>query len=347
MPLKGVPLDYGGLPSINSSLVCCSEEWRGVPGKAEKAVDLELVRGEGSPHGWAAEGRTIASVPKDTRSLLARGVYKRPSVNLYDARARLGERSCLADHGIALLPHKSALSDWGDNDIIKRVYYPETANLIKELTGADQCHVLDQKKRGVESQTWGDKDYSDQVHSDLTAGFEWTNGHRGQEPWRLVDGHHFAVYNLWRPVDPWPLRNDHLALLDPATVEPEDIVLYEHHSSADKVDVLRLAHSERHKWIYFPRQTSAEAMIFLQYDSREPNLPLRQIYHASITDPTCPKDYPPRRSIDLRVLCIFGKDTDPERRARYTAQYPPSSQEWLRLDLPYHYQHRARQLSRL
>ena len=67
-------------------------------------------------------------------------------VPIRDPRPIVGEIT-LDRHGFELVRHRSAVSDFYDDDEVKRVYYPEAERLLKAATGASRIFVFDHVTR--------------------------------------------------------------------------------------------------------------------------------------------------------------------------------------------------------
>src|SRR5215510_7275205 len=67
-------------------------------------------------------------------------------VVISDARPLLSQVS-LDEEGFALVRHKSATRDFYDDVEVKRVYYPEAEQLLKEITRADRVFIFDHTVR--------------------------------------------------------------------------------------------------------------------------------------------------------------------------------------------------------
>jgi len=76
--------------------------------------------------------------PGVPRSNLAHEAHR---VRIYDMRPVQSEIS-LDREGFALLEQRSAVRDFWDDDEIRRVYYPEAAQLIASATGRVACSSL-------------------------------------------------------------------------------------------------------------------------------------------------------------------------------------------------------------
>src|SRR5262249_52033329 len=150
-----------------------------------------------------------------------------------DARARAQPPS-LEREGFALVPHRSAVSDFRNAAETARVHGPETQRLLLELTGADQVvlggpGVHRSLARSADSGqlTHSDKIYNSHpayfVHIDINdapaASFE--NRWRPKNLSRPI--RRFAYFNLWRAVSP-PPQDLPLAVCDSRSVSESDLV---------------------------------------------------------------------------------------------------------------------------
>jgi hypothetical protein len=93
-------------------------------------------------------------------------------VQISNARPILREVS-LDEEGFGLLQHKSRVRDFHDDDEVRRVYYKEAEQLLKEVTGADRVHIFDHTVRrripGAEDrQVAGTRQPVPRVHVDHT-----------------------------------------------------------------------------------------------------------------------------------------------------------------------------------
>jgi hypothetical protein len=77
--------------------------------------------------------------------------------------------------GFALVEQRSAVRDFWDDDEVRRVYYPEAAEFIKQVTGASRVHVFDHVQRRRVAGANGDRrgpgprQPATRVHVDHTA----------------------------------------------------------------------------------------------------------------------------------------------------------------------------------
>ncbi|MEA3057528.1 MAG: UDP-sugar pyrophosphorylase, partial [Sphingomonadales bacterium] len=162
------------------------------------------------------------------------------AVEISDARALqagegLSEAAFFARHSFVLLPHASAVSDW-DNDIAA-VYLPEIGRVVRERLFPGQRVEIQQQpnvlRRGRETLT---PEYADGVHSD--GGLDLDDyihnigafaNEQAAQWWRALYERKDVVGVVW--IDFWrttnmtgPLKHMPLALCDPTTVAPQDLI---------------------------------------------------------------------------------------------------------------------------
>jgi hypothetical protein len=238
-------------------------------------------------------------------------------VQIEDARSRAQPPS-LAQEGFALVPHRSAVSDFRNAAEIARVQGRETERLLLELTGADQVvlggpavHRSLVRSADSDQLTHSGKIYNSHpayfVHIDINdasaAAFEkrWRPRNLSRPIRR------FAHFNLWRAISP-PPQDLPLAVCDSQSVPAADLV------EADAVmDIpgkpessyvgLLVRYNPLHRWSYFPRMSRDEVLVFKAYDS-DPGEP-RHVPHVAFTDSTCPSGATPRASIEMRGIAYW------------------------------------------
>ena len=242
------------------------------------------------------------------------GTYDPQSVSIADARPVAGSLS-LDAHGFALIHAPSAVKDFTDEALIRRVYYPEVERLIGEATGAELVVTFDHTIRNAaraERREPGIREPVGRTHNDFTlrSGPERARREleaRGLDADRLLR-QRFAIVNLWRttgrPVERWPL-----ALCDARTIAPDELVttdlLY-----PDRVgEIHAVMYGPQQRWFYFPKVRADEAILIKVYDSRDDVA--RFTAHGAFDDPATRLDAPERESIETRTVVIY-----PEEAAR-------------------------------
>ncbi len=223
------------------------------------------------------------------------------------ANGRLLDSAASLDReGFAMTRHKTAVQDFRDEAEIEAIYYPEMVRLLKEATGASRVLIFDHTLRidAGDGLTDGQRRPPvRRVHNDYT---------EASAPRRLADllgsgvepaGRRFAVINVWRPIR-GPVLSAPLALADAQSVEPRDLV------AADLVypdrtgEIYYAAYNPRHRWVYYPRMDSSEALLIKGYDSLDDGR-ARFALHTAFDDPTTPPNAAPRESIEVRALVFF------------------------------------------
>ena len=196
---------------------------------------------------------------------------------------------------------------------------------LREKTGATHAFTFDHLIREPDKQTAGgglgksvhvtgrDRGggYVSGVHMDYTENAKWKDYlalHGIDEPKGAKRG---IVLNFWRPLFNI-VEGNPLAVCDGRTVREDDLLEteifgyghdgYSWHNIG--VAVYEVAASPAQRWYYYPKMSPDEVLLMKTYDSKR--VIGRACPHASFADPTAAPAAPPRRSIELRVLCYIG-----------------------------------------
>ncbi len=231
--------------------------------------------------------------------------YDAHTVPIYDMRPIQRELD-LDREGFALVEQRSAVKDFWDDDEVRRVYYPEAEQFIKEHTGASRVFIFDHLQRrripGLQDYSRnGPRQPATRVHVDHTArsGPQRVRDLLPDEAEELLKGR-VQVINMWRPIR-GPLQDAPLALCDARTVAPGDLVasdlVYKHRVG----ETYSVTYNPAHRWCYAPELRRDEALLLKIMDSKTDGR-ARFMPHTSFTDPTTPPDAFPRESIELRTL---------------------------------------------
>lgn len=243
-----------------------------------------------------------AGVPWNTGELSPEAVV------IHDARplAASGELS-LDRSGFAHLSHRSALTDFSDDAAIRNIYYAESADLLRTVTGAEKVVVFDHTLRDSENGSRATRTLREpvqRVHNDQTfvSGPRRVRDHLPADEAAERLKHRFAIINLWRPlatVEQLPLAMCDARSIAPGDLVPSDLVY------PDKVgETYSFLHNPAHRWYWFPRLRSDEALLLKIYDSRDDGT-ARLTAHTAFTHPDTPAGAAPRRSIELRALVFW------------------------------------------
>jgi hypothetical protein len=239
------------------------------------------------------------------------GVLRTTTVNephvtrIADARPILSEIS-LDDEGFGLARHGSAVRNFYDGDEVKRVYYQEAEQLLKQVTGADRIHIFDHTVRrrvpGAEDRCTGAaRQPVPRVHVDHTerSGPQRVRDLLPDEADKLLGGR-VQIINLWRPIR-GPLRDAPLAVCDAQSVRSEDLVPSDLVYPNRVGETYSVTFDPEHRWYYVPDMRADEVLLLKCYDSKTDGR-ARFASHTAFTDPTTPSDAAPRESVELRAL---------------------------------------------
>ncbi len=224
--------------------------------------------------------------------------------------ARVGRAPSLEREGIVLVPHRTAVADFRDQEAVKQVYPGEIERLILELSGASRVVVMGGAglRYAERSPSYGTGinsfparfihiDYTDASAPQLVA-----NAAGGLKP-----GQRIAGYNIWRVVSD-PPQDVPLAVCDARTVAPGDLVRADAYFDVGEepwwnFEAFLVRHNPAHRWLYYSGMRPDEALVFKSFDS-DPSQPIR-VPHTAFNDPSAPEDAPARVSVESRAFAFF------------------------------------------
>lgn len=217
--------------------------------------------------------------------------------------------------GFVLVPHRSRVRSFRDADEVQRVYYPEIETVIRRLIRPDRVvffhHVLrheDASEFNAAYARYVHCDYSEEGAREIARKLMVDRGVCTADEAEHYD---FAWYNSWQPIER-DVQSNPLLLVDASTVDPADVAVYAFGEGDDYNRAAAPFFSERHRHYYFPRMRTDELIVLKQLDSRPGRAHLCP--HTSFDDVTSPPDALRRRSIEVRILCLFERDGDREGR---------------------------------
>jgi hypothetical protein len=216
-------------------------------------------------------------------------------------------RLSLDREGFLLVDAPATFADFDDSKTVEARYYPESAALVKRLTGAARVVVFDHTLRRAPTAPAprnGVREPVKRAHNDYTlkSGPQRVRDLMGDEAPALLR-RRFAIVNVWRPIT-GPVEESPLGLCDALSIRPADLVptdlIYR-----DRIgETYSLAYNPEHRWYYFPRMRTDEVVLIKCYDSAEDGR-ARFAAHGAFDDPTSPPNARPRESIELRTLVFF------------------------------------------
>ncbi|HSZ51372.1 MAG TPA: CmcJ/NvfI family oxidoreductase, partial [Caulobacteraceae bacterium] len=211
--------------------------------------------------------------------------------------------------GFRIVDHHSAVRDFWDEAQTLALGHPETAELVRAVTGASRVvvfdHTLRRRSDGVADRTAGAaRQPAIRVHVDQTiaSGPQRVREIMGEEAEALLAGR-AAIINVWRPIRhvarDWPL-----AIADARSIAPDDLIASDLVFPHRRGEIYGLAYDPDQRWRFVPDLTPDEAVLIKCWDS-DPRV-ARFTPHTAFADPTTPEGTPPRESIEFRTMAFWG-----------------------------------------
>jgi len=237
----------------------------------------------------------------------SRGDYEGLTVRVENARPIAGQLS-LDVEGVALARSPTAVRDFWDEAQTLALGHPETAELVKAVTGARRVvvfdHTLRRRADGVADRTANaPRQPAARVHVDQTvlSGPQRVRQVMGDQADDLLAGG-AAIINVWRPIGhvarDWPL-----AVGDARTFAADDLIASDLIFPHRKGEIYMAAHDPAQRWLYVPDLTPDEALLIKCWDS-DPGV-AQFAPHTAFEDPTTPPGTPPRQSIEFRTIAFY------------------------------------------
>jgi len=211
--------------------------------------------------------------------------------------------------GFQIYNHVSEEKDFTDEERIKAVYYPETEELLKTVTGAKRVFIFDHTiRRPTKENTINTPRNRGPVlraHVDQTpkAGAERVFLHLGEDAERLSKGR-AQIINVWRPIK--KVESTPLAYADYRSVDfnkdlaPTDLI-YPHRVG----ETFSLRHNPNQRWYYYSNLEPDTVVLLKCYESEVVDGRARLTPHSAFVDPTSAEDAPHRHSIEVRALVFY------------------------------------------
>ncbi|KAI4864402.1 amino acid permease-domain-containing protein [Hypoxylon rubiginosum] len=219
----------------------------------------------------------------------------------------------LDGNGFQYHHHVAEEKDFVDDAHIKAVYYPETEQLLKDVTGASKVFIFDHTIRRQPADE-RDSDRArrgpvNRVHIDQTyaASLSRVPHHLpAEEAAELLKGR-VQIINVWRPIR--TVLRDPLAVADAHSVAEADLVPIALIYPNRKGETFSVRHADRHRWYYKRGLTPQEVLLIKCFDSKTDGR-ARRVPHTAFADPRTRDDVPARESIEVRALVFHPDDRD-------------------------------------
>ncbi|OTB00377.1 hypothetical protein M426DRAFT_65986 [Hypoxylon sp. CI-4A] len=222
------------------------------------------------------------------------------------------EKYALDSHGFQFLRHASqvkTLSDFQDDEVVKARYYPETAQVLKDITGASRVFIFDHKTRCGPS-NWHKLGRGNRASRGPLLRAHVDQSYDGAElvlrRWFPDDAdelvkRRYQIINLWRPIR--PVSKDPLAVADATTIADEDLVAAGIVYPADRDETWTIKPGRAHRWYYKHSQRPDEVLLIKCFDS-DMGVAARRAPHSAFEDPDS-KDGDARESVETRALVFY------------------------------------------
>ncbi|KAI0883968.1 uncharacterized protein GGS22DRAFT_28190 [Annulohypoxylon maeteangense] len=243
--------------------------------------------------------------------------YERPvdshPAHITDIRGHESEYT-LDGNGFQYVPHVAQETEFLDDEHIKAVYYPETEQLLKDVTGASKIFIFDHtiRRQPADERTVDRaalRGPVQRVHIDQTyaASLSRVPHHLpAEEASELLKGR-VQIINVWRPIK--TVLRDPLAIAEASSVSESDLVPIALIYPNRKGETFGVRYSPAHRWYYKSKLTPQEVLLIKCFDSKTDGR-ARRVPHTAFSDPRTKDDVPKRESIEVRALVFHPDDRD-------------------------------------
>ncbi|EJT71333.1 hypothetical protein GGTG_10592 [Gaeumannomyces tritici R3-111a-1] len=224
------------------------------------------------------------------------------------------ERHTLDGSGFQFHRHVATEKEFVDEDKIRGSYYPETEQLLKDVTGASRVFIFDHTVRRPTpdgATTPGGAPLRgpiQRVHIDQSyaASLSRVPHHLPDEAATLLRGR-VQIINVWRPIR--RVDRDPLAVAEARSVREEDLVPTGLIYPTRKGETLQVRFDEGQRWFYKSAMAPDEVLLIKCFDSKVDGR-ARRVPHTAFADPDAPADAPARESLEVRALVFHPEDTE-------------------------------------
>ena len=170
--------------------------------------------------------------------------------------------------GFALLRDQTDVTNFADEEQIRRIYYPEVVRLVGQATGAAEVLVFDHTLRLENNTAEGGRTPVRLAHNDYTerSGPQRVRDLLGSEAAEAALRGRVAQVNLWRPIR-GPVESAPLAIVDAQSLPAKDLIATDLVFPDRVGEIYQVAHSPGQRWYSYPAMTPDEALLIKGYDS--------------------------------------------------------------------------------
>ncbi|WDK22565.1 CmcJ catalyzes late reaction in the cephamycin biosynthetic pathway [Colletotrichum graminicola] len=231
--------------------------------------------------------------------------------------------------GFHYVKHESQVTNWDDDEEIKRVNYPEmeklcckvlaeTENMPKPCLVHIMTHIIRRGPKDGEGPQGPAPLYGVHVDQSFAAAEGVAQRWLGDRAEELLKKPRYQIINasvprrrlyMWRPIR--PITRDPFAVSDARTIPDSDLVFVpvrfpDHDTEAVEV---RPPTNSSHKWYFKDQQQPDDVLFFKQVNSStKPGVP-RRVPHCAFKDTDLPEGAgEPRVSVEVRAFVFYDED---------------------------------------
>ncbi|RYP71917.1 hypothetical protein DL771_004520 [Monosporascus sp. 5C6A] len=243
--------------------------------------------------------------------------YERPvdvhPVHITDIAGKESDYT-LDGNGFQVVSHTAQEKDFLDDDQVRAAYYPETEQLLKDVTGASKIFIFDHTIRRQSADPTAGRDAQrrgpvQRVHIDQTysASLSRVPHHLpAEEAAELLKGR-VQIINVWRPIK--KVLRDPLAVADAHSVSEDDLVPVGLIYPNRRGETFAVKYNPSHRWFYKYGLSPNEVLLIKCFDTKTDGR-ARRVPHTAFIDPSAGPEVPTRESIEVRALVFHPDDRD-------------------------------------
>jgi hypothetical protein len=236
------------------------------------------------------------------------GTFVWRDVEIHDGRPTADQLD-LDREGYRLIRDQSEVRNWFDADEARRVGYPETAALVKKMTGCSKVVVFDHTPRiddAALQTARAIRPPATMVHNDFIPDSA-VQRVRDVLPADEAEARlkkRYGSINVWRPIK-GPVETAPLVICGYGAMTEDDLIISERHYPDGRIGrIYHIAYSPTQRWTYFPHMMPDEAVLLKCYDSLTDGT-ARWTAHGSFQPPNKPANAAPRESVELRTMIFW------------------------------------------
>jgi hypothetical protein len=231
-------------------------------------------------------------------------------MTVYDGRGRAADFS-LDREGFAIRRFHTSFDRWEEDGAIRAGLYGDVIDFVKREVGARRVIIFDHTIRAKRNEQQQTSEHTTSqrapvmvVHCDYTpnSGPLRVRQLLPDEAEALL-ARRVAFYNFWKPLRR-TVEEKPLAMCDATSAAEADFITMKLRYRDRDGEIFVMRHRPQHRWWYFPRMTTDEAVLLKTYDS-ETDGRARFLGHSAFDDPETAPDAPMRESIEIRTIAFY------------------------------------------